>query len=93
MANSIIDAESILAIDIGSVNTRVLLFDEAEGTYHFVASAVAPSTVDAPFNDLSEGVHRALLALQQNTDRVLLNMNLSSSCPARMTGRESTAWW
>ncbi|HTX80133.1 MAG TPA: glutamate mutase L, partial [Longilinea sp.] len=65
MANSVIDAESILAIDIGSVNTHVLLFDEAEGTYHFVASATAPSTVDAPFNDVVEGVRRALLALQQ----------------------------
>jgi hypothetical protein len=86
MANSVIEAESILAIDIGSVNTRVLLFDEAEGTYHFVASAVAPSTVDAPFNDLNEGVHRALLALQQNTDRVLLNIESELILPSKNDG-------
>jgi hypothetical protein len=86
MANSVIDAESILAIDIGSVNTRALLFDEADGTYHFVASAAASSTVDAPLNDVSEGVHQALLALQLKTDRVLLNIESELVLPGKNDG-------
>ena len=53
---SLVDAESVLTIDIGSVNTRALLFDVVDGQYHFLAGAVAPFTGGAPFFDISEGV-------------------------------------
>jgi sugar (pentulose or hexulose) kinase len=39
---------SILAIDIGTDNTRTLLFDVVEEAYHFIAAGIAPSTHQAP---------------------------------------------
>jgi hypothetical protein len=70
---SIVDAESLLTIDIGAVNTRALLFDVVDGQYHFLAAGSAPSTHGSPFFDVAEGVHIAISRLQQITDRPLLN--------------------
>jgi hypothetical protein len=73
MSSSIVDAESILAVEIGSIQTRALLLDVVEGQYRFVAAGSAPSTVQAPYNDLSEGVHRAILDLQEISGRIFLD--------------------
>jgi hypothetical protein len=70
---SIVDAESLLTLDIGAVTTRALLFDIVDGQYHFLAAGSAPSTHGAPFYDVAEGVHIAVTRLQQITDRPLLN--------------------
>ncbi len=70
---SLVDAESVLAVDIGSVNTRALLFDVVDGQYHFISSGVAPSTTGAPFRDVSEGVSQAVKRLQENIGRVLID--------------------
>jgi activator of 2-hydroxyglutaryl-CoA dehydratase len=70
MTTSIVDAESVLAVDLGSVHTRVVLFDVVDGQYHFIASGMVPSTVNAPYSDVQEGVHAALEELRQVTGRV-----------------------
>jgi hypothetical protein len=72
MTTSLIDADSLLAIDVGATTTRVALFDVVEGRYRFVATGTAPTTVDAPFNDISEGVRMALDHLQSITGRTLV---------------------
>lgn len=69
MTTSLVDAESVLAVDIGSVTTRALLFDVVDGIYNFIGVGSAPSTATAPFNDISEGVHNALLNLQKIVSR------------------------
>ncbi len=70
---SSVDADSLLAIDVGEVTTRALLFDAVEGRYRFLAGGSAPTTAGAPFQDASEGVHQALDRLQEITGRILLN--------------------
>jgi hypothetical protein len=70
---SIVDAESLLTLDIGAITTRALLFDVVDGQYHFLAAGSAPSTYGAPFFDVAEGVHIAISRLQQITERPLLN--------------------
>src|SRR5512143_1027332 len=72
MPTSIVTADSMLAIDVGAVNTRALLFDVVEGKYRFLAQGSAPSTAAAPFRHISEGVHLAILQLQNVTGRKLL---------------------
>ncbi len=72
MPASLIDADSLLAIDIGTVTTRAVLFDVVEGHYRFVAIGQAPSTAAAPFRDVSEGVRQAIENLQAITGRTLL---------------------
>src|SRR5512142_1759041 len=83
---SLVDAESVLAIDVGSFNTRALLFDVVDGQYHFISSAVAPTTAGAPFRDISEGVHIALERLQEITGRHLIGSEAQLILPSQNDG-------
>jgi hypothetical protein len=73
MPVSLIDADSLLAVDVGTVTTRATLFDVVEGHYRFIASGQAPTTAAAPFRDIGEGVNRAIGNLQVVTGRTFLN--------------------
>ena len=86
MATSTIDAESILAVEIGSTQTRAALFDVVEGVYHFIASGSATSTVDAPFRDAGECVHLAIEDLQSLTGRLLLDKDARIILPGKSDG-------
>ena len=83
---SVVDADSLLAIDIGSVNTRALLFDAVDGQYHFLAAGTAPSTWGAPFFDVGEGVHIAVSRLQEITSRPLLGSENRLQIPTQPDG-------
>ncbi len=69
MTTSIVDAESVLAIDLGSAHTRAVLFDVVDGQYRFIASGMAPCTLNAPFQDVEESIHQALGQLTEVTGR------------------------
>ncbi|MFZ2097095.1 MAG: glutamate mutase L [Anaerolineales bacterium] len=73
MPTSLIDADSVLAIEIGTVSTRVILFDIVEGRYRFLGQGVVPTTAAAPINDVSVGVKLALDELHDITGRVLFD--------------------
>jgi hypothetical protein len=73
MPASLVQNESILAIDVGATMTRAVLFDVVEGQYRFVASGQAPSTAEAPFKDIGLGVREAITNLQNITGAVLLD--------------------
>jgi uncharacterized protein (TIGR01319 family) len=72
MPTSLIDADSLMVIDVGSVTTRALLFDVVDSRYRFLAAGVAPSTAAAPYHDISEGVRQAIDHLQNLTGRTLV---------------------
>ena len=72
MPASLIDADSLLAVDVGSMTTHATLFDVVEGHYRFIAAGQAASTAAAPFKDISEGVHQAIENLQTITGRKLI---------------------
>lgn len=72
MNSSIEEAESLLAIDIGTIHTRVLLFDVVDGQYRFLGASRFPSTYGTPFYDISEGLYFALKHLQESTGHTLL---------------------
>ena len=72
MPASLVQTESILAIDVGAAVTRAVLFDVVEGEYRFVASGQAPSTAEAPFKDIGLGVREAITMLQNITGATLL---------------------
>jgi hypothetical protein len=72
MPASLIDADSLLAVDVGSVTTHATLFDVVEGHYRFIAAGQARSTATAPFKDISEGVHQAIENLQGIIGRKLI---------------------
>lgn len=73
MPVSLIDADSLLAVDVGTVTTQATLFDVVEGHYRFIAAGQAPTTAAAPFRDVSEGVHQAIENLQAVTGRTFFS--------------------
>src|SRR5512141_3327568 len=72
MPASLVQNESVLAIDVGATTTRAVLFDVVEGQYRFVASGQAPSTAEMPFKDVGIGVREAITNLQNITGTTLL---------------------
>jgi hypothetical protein len=72
MPASLVQNESILAIDVGATVTRAVIFDVVEGQYRFIASGQVPSTAEAPFRDIGIGVREAILNLQKIIGTTLL---------------------
>lgn len=86
MTPSLVDGNSILAVDVGAANTRAVMFDVVEGEYRFVASGVAPSTAEAPFKDVSEGVRNAIITLQGILGKSLLDGSRNLIVPSQPDG-------
>lgn len=86
MMTSAAPTESILAVDIGSVNTRAVLFEIVGTTYRLLASGQAQSTHQAPLRDVLEGVSAAIRHLEQITGRVILDSSHSLILPTSENG-------
>lgn len=86
MAASEIDAESLLSVDVGSVTTRVALFDLVDGRYRYLGSGSALTTAYAPFHDIGEGIRSALDRLQLVTGRVLVGGDERLIIPSKDDG-------
>jgi hypothetical protein len=74
---------SILAIDIGSTNTRAFLFDIVEETYHLVASVTTRSTYDPPLSDVNIGILNCVHQLEEITGRLLLSQKNTLIVPSQ----------
>lgn len=72
MPTSLIQTESILAIDIGAATTRAIFFDVVEGQYRFIAIGQAPTTAEAPYKHVGIGVREAIRNLQAVLGATLL---------------------
>src|SRR5512147_2830922 len=86
MPSSLIQNESVLAIEVGAAVTRVVLFDVVEGQYRFVASGQAPSTAEAPFKDVGIGVREAITNLQGVTGTKILAPDNNLITPSQPHG-------
>jgi hypothetical protein len=86
MPSSLINADSVLAIEIGTASTRVILFDVVEGRYRFLGQGVVPTTLGAPINDVSTGVKAALDQLHDITGRVLFDPDGQLVIPSQPDG-------
>lgn len=70
---NVVDAEMLLAVDVGTVHTRASLFDVVDNQYRLVATGRSLSTGTTPLLDVSEGVRMALDQIQNITGRRLLD--------------------
>ncbi len=86
MPVSLVSGDSLLAVDVGGANTRAVLFDVVEGQYRFIASSISPSTAEAPFKDIGQGVRTAIGALQSVTGRTLIDGNGKLLTPTQPDG-------
>src|SRR3972149_6085035 len=84
--STIVDADTLLAVDAGSVNTRASLFDVVDGRYRFVATGKSASTVGAPVAGIGEGGRLALERIQVVTGRRLIDEADSLILPATADG-------
>ncbi len=72
------NARSILATDCGSTTTKAILIELVDGEYRQTLRGEAPTTVEAPFEDVTRGVLNAVLeveelAKQKNPKRQILD--------------------
>lgn len=83
---STIDAETLLAVDVGSVHTRASLFDVVDNQYRLVATGRSLSTATTPLLDIGEGVRFALDQIQIITGRRLLDESEGLIMPSTSDG-------
>lgn len=60
-----IEFKSILATDCGSTTTKAILIEKMEDGYHLIVRGEAPTTVEAPFDDVTVGVINAVSEVQE----------------------------
>ncbi len=64
---------SILATDCGSTTTKAILIEKGPDGFRLRARGEAPTTVEAPAEDVTQGVRNAVAELSEIVGRPLLN--------------------
>ena len=67
------DIRVIVATDCGSTTTKAILIEEHEGEYRLIVRGEAPTTVEAPFEDVTMGVLNAISEVTDLTGRKLID--------------------
>ena len=86
MPVSLLEDSSLLGVNVGASTTHAVLFDVVDGQYRFIALGQAPSTVHAPINDISLGVHQAISELQKVTGNIFIDDSKQLIKPAQLDG-------
>jgi uncharacterized protein (TIGR01319 family) len=87
MMTSSAEIESLLAIDVGAINTRAFLFDITEGTYRFLATGQSPTTTGTSYSkNIGIGISQAIEALQEITGRTLIGKDGQLVIPCQPDG-------
>lgn len=64
--------ESILATDCGSTTTKAILIEKRDGEFRLIVRGEAPTTVEAPVEDVTKGVLNAVSEVQELVGRQIL---------------------
>lgn len=67
------ELKSILATDCGSTTTKAILIEKVSDEYRLKFRGEAPTTVEAPFEDVTKGVLNAVMEVEELSGRKLLN--------------------
>ncbi len=65
----------IVATDCGSTTTKAILIEYVNGEYRLITRGEAPTTVEAPFEDVTMGVLNAVAEVEELSGRKLLDEN------------------
>ena len=65
--------EYILATDVGSTTTKARFFSRKSGEWRFLASGEAPTTVEAPYEDVTMGVRNAVREVEELTHHNIMS--------------------
>ena len=76
---------TILATDCGSTTTKAILIQWRDGEYRLIVRGEAPTTVEAPFEDVTKGVLNSIEEIEELSGRKFLE-NDRIVTPARPDG-------
>ncbi|HZO90317.1 MAG TPA: glutamate mutase L [Chthonomonadaceae bacterium] len=77
-------ARSILATDCGSTTTKAILIEQQpDGAYRLVVRGEAPTTVEAPFDDVTVGVVNAVREVEELSGKTISGPDGRPMTPAR----------
>tara|TARA_B100001250_G_scaffold340082_1_gene307632 strand:- start:219 stop:2030 length:1812 start_codon:yes stop_codon:yes gene_type:complete len=65
--------KSILATDCGSTTTKAVLIEHVSGEYRLTYRGEAPTTVEAPFEDVTRGVLNAVMEIEELSGRKIID--------------------
>ena len=65
--------KTILATDCGSTTTKAILIELVENEYRLTYRGEAPTTVEAPFEDVTRGVLNAVMEIEELSKRKIIN--------------------
>jgi uncharacterized protein (TIGR01319 family) len=68
-----VELRSILATDCGSTTTKAILIEKIDGEYRLKVRGEAPTTVEAPFEDVTKGVIHAVMEVEELSGKKILN--------------------
>jgi len=66
------EPNSILATDCGSTTTKAILIEKKADEYRLIVRGEAPTTVEAPFEDVTRGVLNAVREVEELSGRTIL---------------------
>ena len=64
--------KTILATDCGSTTTKAILIEYLNGEYRLTKRGEAPTTVEAPFEDVTRGVLNAVMEIEELSGRTII---------------------
>lgn len=76
------DIKVIVATDCGSTTTKAILIEFINGEYRLMSRGEAPTTVEAPFEDVTMGVLNSVAELEELSGRKILDENGKFISPA-----------
>jgi len=86
MPTSLVEGNSLLAVDIGAVTTRAAYFDVVEGRYRFIAMGQSPTTSNAPMKNVAMGIQMAIQNLQSLIGKTLIDNEGRLTIPSQPDG-------
>src|SRR2546421_6765725 len=69
------DVRTIIATDCGSTTTKAILIEKQGPEYRLVVRGEAPTTVEAPFDDVTVGVLNAVREVEELSGKTLIGEN------------------
>ena len=64
---------AVIATDCGSTTTKAILIEKVDGVYRQTCRGEAPTTVEAPFEDVTRGVLNAIQEVEELSGRQILD--------------------
>jgi uncharacterized protein (TIGR01319 family) len=80
------EIRSILATDCGSTTTKAILIEKTDRGYRLSVRGEAPTTVEAPFDDVTVGVINAVREVEELSGRTLIGEDGRILTPQRDDG-------